>query len=101
MKTHTLRVCSPGDYKPFSFMETDGHFEGLDVDMMNSLAGTLDAKVKFVKTTWAQLMDDFTSGKCDIGAGGISVSLRSEEPTSELQSLMRISSAASCMQKTT
>jgi cyclohexadienyl dehydratase len=75
MQTHTLRVCSPGDYKPFSFMEKDGHFEGLDVDMMNSLAATLDAKATFVKTTWKNLMDDFTSGKCDIGAGGISVSL--------------------------
>jgi len=79
MQSHTLRVCSPGDYKPFSFMEKDGHFEGLDVDMMNSLAKSLDAKVAFVKTTWSKLMDDFTSGKCDVGAGGISVSLARQQ----------------------
>src|SRR3546814_6715923 len=35
--------------------------------------------LKFVKTTWAKLMDDFTSGKCDIGAGGISVSLARQQ----------------------
>ncbi|HEY9460071.1 MAG TPA: transporter substrate-binding domain-containing protein [Paralcaligenes sp.] len=75
LESHTLRVCSPGDYKPFSFQKADGQFEGLDVDLMASLAGALGAKPAFVKTTWAKLMDDFTSGKCDIGAGGISVSL--------------------------
>ncbi|UHL62926.1 transporter substrate-binding domain-containing protein [Paralcaligenes sp. KSB-10] len=79
MESHTLRVCSPGDYKPFSFMKEDGKFEGLDVDLMNSLAGALGAKTEFVKTTWAKLMDDFTSGKCDIGAGGISVSLERQK----------------------
>lgn len=79
MESHTLRVCSPGDYKPFSFQKTDGNFEGLDVDLMTSLASTLGAKVQFVKTTWAKLMGDFTSGNCDIGAGGISVSLERQK----------------------
>lgn len=79
LKTHELRVCSPGDYKPFSFMESDGDFKGLDVDMMHSLAQSLGAKVKFVKTTWGHLMADFTSGKCDIGAGGISVTLARQQ----------------------
>lgn len=69
-----LRVCSPGDYKPFSF-EQNGEFEGLDIDLMQSLARSLDAKVVMVKTSWSNLMADFTSGKCDIGAGGISVNL--------------------------
>lgn len=79
MQSHALRVCSPGDYKPFSFQNPDGSFEGLDVDLMHSLAKSLGAKVQFVKTTWAKLMDDFTSGKCDIGAGGISVSLARQQ----------------------
>jgi cyclohexadienyl dehydratase len=78
-QSHALRVCSPGDYKPFSFQNPDGSFEGLDVDLMQSLAKSLGAKVQFVKTTWAKLMDDFTSGKCDIGAGGISVSLARQQ----------------------
>lgn len=75
MKSGVLKVCSPGDYKPFSIALADGHFEGLDVDLMASLASSLGAKVEFVKTTWGNLMDDFTAGKCDIAAGGISVSL--------------------------
>ena len=75
MKAGVLKICSPGDYKPFSFMQGDGRFEGLDVDLMESLAASLGVKTEFVKTTWAKMMDDFTAGKCDIAAGGISVTL--------------------------
>jgi cyclohexadienyl dehydratase len=79
MESKTLRVCSPGDYRPFSFHNEDGSFEGLDVDLMASLAQALGAKTQFVKTSWSNLMADFTSGKCDIGAGGISVSLERQK----------------------
>lgn len=78
MDSKTLRVCTPGDYKPFSF-DKDGHFEGLDIDLMNALAGTLGAKMEIVKTSWSNLMADFTAGKCDIGAGGISVSVERQK----------------------
>ena len=74
LKSKQLRVCSPGDYKPFSF-DQDGKFEGLDIDLMQSLARSLEAEVVMVKTSWSNLMADFSSGKCDIAAGGISVNL--------------------------
>lgn len=70
-----LRVCTPGDYKPFSFERAPGAFEGIDVDLMTSLAGALKARPQFVKTSWKTLMPDFVAGKCDIAVGGISVSL--------------------------
>ncbi|MDN0073663.1 transporter substrate-binding domain-containing protein [Crenobacter sp. SG2303] len=70
-----LRVCTPGDYKPFSYTHSPGTYEGLDVDLVRSLADSLGAKVQFVATSWPKLMDDFTASKCDIAAGGISVSL--------------------------
>jgi cyclohexadienyl dehydratase len=82
MKTGVLRVCTPGDYKPFSFALPDGKFEGIDVDLMASLAAALGAKPVFVKTTWANLMDDFTAGKCEIAVGGISVSLERQKKVS-------------------
>ena len=74
-----LRVCTPGDYKPFSFAAAEGQYEGLDVDLMNSLAASLGVKVQFVKTSWARLMDDFTAGQCDVAAGGISVTLERQK----------------------
>lgn len=74
-ESQVLRVCTPGDYRPFSFLEDSGKYVGLDIDMVKNLADTLDADVKFVKTTWGDLMEDFTSGMCDIAVGGISVNL--------------------------
>lgn len=73
MKAGVLRACTPGDYKPFSFQKSDGTFEGLDVDLAQSLASAMGAKLELVKTSWANLLPDFGAGKCDIALGGISV----------------------------
>jgi len=74
IKRGALRVCTPGDYKPFSLAKTDGSFEGIDVDIVQAMAKSLGVEVKFVKTSWGKLMDDFVE-KCDLGVGGISVTL--------------------------
>lgn len=73
VQTGVLRACTPGDYKPFSFLRADGVFEGIDADLAQSLAKAMGAKVEFVKTSWANLLPDLVAGKCDIGVGGISV----------------------------
>ncbi|RQS21384.1 transporter substrate-binding domain-containing protein [Burkholderia sp. Bp8998] len=79
IQSGVLRVCTTGDYRPFSFQRSPGEFEGLDIDLMNSLASELGAKPQFAKTTWANLLPDFVAGKCDIAAGGISVSLERQK----------------------
>lgn len=73
MKSGVLRACTPGDYKPFSFLKPDGSYEGIDVDLAQSLAGAIGAKLELVKTSWSNLVPDFAAGKCDIAIGGISV----------------------------
>lgn len=73
MKNKELRVCSPGDYKPFSF-DNNGRFEGIDNDLAERLAQSMGAKVKIVKSSWPTLIADFKS-KCDLGVGGISITL--------------------------
>jgi cyclohexadienyl dehydratase len=70
-----LRICLTGDYKPFSYQRPDGGFEGVDVDLAQSLATSLKVRPTYVKTTWSTLLGDFTSGKCEIAMGGISVTL--------------------------
>ena len=72
VKRGALRVCTPGDYKPFSLAKADGTFEGLDVDLVQAMAKSLGVEARFVKTSWPKLMDDFVE-KCDLGIGGISV----------------------------
>ena len=73
-KSGKLRVCTPGDYKPFSLAKPDGTFEGIDIDMVQSVAKALGVQVEMVKSTWPTLMKDFIE-KCDVAVGGISVTL--------------------------
>lgn len=73
-KSGKLRVCTPGDYKPFSLQRPDGAFEGLDVDLVQAAAKALGVETEFVKSAWPTLMKDFVE-KCDVGVGGISVTL--------------------------
>lgn len=73
-----LRVCTTGDYKPFTYLRPDGQFEGMDIDMAHSLATALGVQPRFVKTTWPTLMTDFFE-KCDIAMGGVSVTLERQK----------------------
>ncbi|WP_342360228.1 transporter substrate-binding domain-containing protein [Terrarubrum flagellatum] len=71
-----LTVCTTGDYKPFTFYKAEGDlFEGVDIELAKSLAKAIGVEAKFVKTSWSNLMADFTSSKCDVAMGGISVTL--------------------------
>ena len=72
IKSGKLRACSPGDYKPFSFQRSDGGYEGLDVDLLQSAARSLGVEIVMVKAPWPTLMKDFLE-KCDVAVGGISV----------------------------
>lgn len=79
LQQKTLTVCTTGDYKPYTFQKEDGSYEGIDIAMAESLANSLGAKVKWVKTTWKTLTPDFVAGKCDIAMGGISVTLERQK----------------------
>ncbi|ACS84549.1 transporter substrate-binding domain-containing protein [Musicola paradisiaca] len=74
-----LKVCTTGDYKPYTSQRADGDYEGIDISMARSLAKSLGVNVEWVKTSWKTLMPDFQSGKCDIAMGGISVTLERQK----------------------
>ncbi|QHC24746.1 transporter substrate-binding domain-containing protein [Streptomyces sp. GS7] len=71
-----LRVCTTGDYRPFSYRDPrTGAYSGVDISMARDLAKSLDATPRYVPTTWAKLVGDLAAGRCDIGMGGVSVTL--------------------------
>lgn len=70
-----VRVGLTGDYRPFSIKDETGRFEGLDVDMAESMAKGLGVKLEIVPTAWPTLMPDLQTQKYDIGMGGITVTL--------------------------
>ena len=70
METQTLRVGTPGDYRPFSIKTADG-YEGLDVDIIKRMAEELGVKIEFIDTSWPNLMKDLADNKFDVAIGGI------------------------------
>ncbi|OBK71905.1 cyclohexadienyl dehydratase [Mycobacterium sp. 1274761.0] len=70
----TVRVCSTGDYRPFTYRDPQGDWSGLDIDMANDMAGRLGVRVDMVSTAWADLVSDLDN-KCDVAMGGISITL--------------------------
>ncbi|MFE3883256.1 transporter substrate-binding domain-containing protein [Streptomyces lydicus] len=71
-----LRVCTTGDYRPFSHLDPKtGTYSGVDITMAGDLAKSLDATPRYVATTWAKLVGDLAVGRCDIAMGGVSVTL--------------------------
>src|ERR1700682_5315680 len=77
-KSGKLRVCTPGDYKPFSLQRPDCGLECLDDDLIRAAAKALGVETEFVKSAWPTLMKDFVE-KCDVGVGGISVTLHRQK----------------------
>jgi cyclohexadienyl dehydratase len=73
-KAGKLRVCTPGDYRPFSLLRNDGTYEGIDIDLVRSAAKSLGVEAAVVKTSWSTLLKDFQD-QCDVAVGGISVTL--------------------------
>jgi len=77
-KSGKLRICTPGDYTPFALQKSEGMFEGVDVDLVQTAAKALGAEPVFVKSGWPTLMKDFIE-KCDVAVGGISVTLERQK----------------------
>jgi len=70
-----VRVCSTGDYRPFTYHDAAGNWSGLDIEMAHDLATRLGVRLEMVPTTWANLITDLDS-KCDAAMGGISITLK-------------------------
>lgn len=72
-----LRVGMPGDYAPFGLRDaTTGQWQGLDVDLARAMAAALGVTLEPVQTSWHALLPDLLAGRFDIGAGGVSVTLK-------------------------
>lgn len=74
-----LRVCTTGDYTPYSYKTSDGHYEGIDISLVSLLANSLNAQPVWVQSTWKSILTDIQSDKCDIAVGGISVTLERQK----------------------
>lgn len=58
-------------YPPFSYKDDSGKMQGIGVDIIESIAQKSGFKLKYVETTWGNLVLDLKSGRCQANVSGI------------------------------
>lgn len=62
-----LKVCVWPEYYGISYFDArNQQFTGIDSDLAQELAKDLGVNLKFVNSSFATLIDDVTTSKCDI-----------------------------------
>ncbi len=73
-REQTLRVCIWPDYFGISYRDPKTRqLSGIDIDMAEALAKELGVKAQFVDSSFAKLIDDVTSQRCDIAMFAIGI----------------------------
>lgn len=68
----TLRVCAWPAYFGITYRELASQkFTGLDVDMAQALARDLGVRLQWVDSSFATLIDDLVSDRCDVAMFGV------------------------------
>lgn len=80
-ETGTLRVGTTGDFVPFSYFEASdtGQYSGIDIELAKDLGKALGVQVRFIKTSWPNLLTDLNASKFDIGMSGITITEKRKE----------------------
>lgn len=67
LATNTLKVCVWPEYYGISYLDKRTQkLVGIDSDLAHELAKDLNVKLEFVQSSFAKLIDDVTTQKCDI-----------------------------------
>lgn len=62
----TLRVVTDIDYAPYSYVDSDGNYQGYDVEMMNEIANRLQMNLDLSLMDWNVANRIFLGGGADI-----------------------------------
>ena len=63
--TETLRVVTDRNYEPFSYIDENGEYAGLDVELINEIANRLQMNLELELLDWTEANQRFLSGQAD------------------------------------
>ncbi len=76
----TLRVCIWPDYYAISYRNPKSmQLVGFDIDNARDVAKALGVELRFVDSSFARLLDDVTSDKCDLAMFAIGITAQRQE----------------------
>ena len=64
--TETLHAVTDFDYEPFSYIDKDGHYMGMDVELIAEIANRLHMNLDLKLMDWTSANKYFLSGKADV-----------------------------------
>nr|MCR4935773.1 transporter substrate-binding domain-containing protein [Oscillospiraceae bacterium] len=62
----TLHVVTDIDYEPFSYLDKDGNYAGLDVELIAEIANRLEMNLDFELLDWSAVQERFLRGEADV-----------------------------------
>ncbi|MCL4683123.1 transporter substrate-binding domain-containing protein [Myxococcota bacterium] len=77
----TLRVGMSGTQPPLNFEAKDGTMQGLEVDLVRSLAGLMGVELEIVRRPFAELLEALASGQVDLVASGMTATPERSQQT--------------------
>lgn len=76
LKEKTLVVGTTGEQFPFTFKNTNGKLNGIDINIANALAKKLGVEAKFEVMPFDKLIEALKEGKIDIILSGMSITTK-------------------------
>lgn len=73
IKAGEIRVCFDAGYLPFEMKTKKGKFIGFDIDLMKHMAKQIKVNFTPVNTAWDGIIPSLLTNKCDIIAGGMTI----------------------------
>jgi len=68
-----LRVGTTGDFPPLTMRDRDGRLFGLEIDLVQALASSMNLKVNFVELPFAELIPAVERGDVDLAIAGMTI----------------------------
>ena len=73
-KTKVIKVCIWPDYFGISYRNPrTGTLQGIDIELSQAFASDLGVKVEYIETSFAQVVEDLNSHKCQIAMMGVGI----------------------------
>jgi ABC-type amino acid transport substrate-binding protein len=78
--TGTLHVCIWPDYYGVSFRNPrNQQLEGIDIELSAGFAKDLDLKLQYVESSFAKLVADLTSDRCDVAMFAVGITVQRQQ----------------------
>ncbi|PHR73968.1 MAG: hypothetical protein COA66_02625 [Arcobacter sp.] len=74
----TLKIATPSDLPPYSFVNTENEISGLFIDYWRLWSEKTDVKIKFIPSSWKETIDNIKNKKVDIHSGLFKTKSRKE-----------------------